>query len=334
MKAVDLIGYRLKRDLFTRGGLLLVAENTILTESHVQAINNYGMVVSEQDVELASEKTNGGLVYRATEEIREVFQHIRSTGDLPMEELQTNIIPTIHHATEFPNLYSVLSGLQAKDDYTYRHNIGVAVISTLIGKWIRLNKEDLDLLTLAATLHDVGKIKISDAILNKPGKYTDEEYDIMKQHAIFGYELIRQTPNLHPRVALVALQHHEREDGCGYPHKVKGEQIDFFSKIVAVADVFHAMTSHRVYKEAQPFFKVLQQMMADRFGKLDPVITHQFVQRMMEMAIGSQVILTDGQQGRITMIHQEDPISPLIQLGNKYLDLRKYPTIHIDQLVG
>ncbi|MGC5326683.1 HD-GYP domain-containing protein [Brevibacillus sp. SYSU BS000544] len=336
MKASDQIGSRLKRDLFTKGGLLLASEKTILTDSLVQVISKNGVHVSNEDVEQVTqqEKTNESLVYRATEEMREIFEYIHSTGDIPLEELHMNIIPAIHHATEYPNLYSVLSGLQAKDDYTYRHNIGVAVISTMIGKWMHLNQEELNLLTLAAALHDVGKIKICDEILNKPGKFTDEEFNKMKQHTVFGFEIIQQISNLHPRVSLVALQHHEREDGCGYPNKVKGKQIDLFSKIVGVADVFHAMTSKRVYKEAQPFFKVIEQMMAERFGKLDPVICHVFVQRMMEMAVGSQVILSDGQKGRVTLIHQEDPIKPLVQLDNHYIDLRKCRNVQIEQLVG
>lgn len=336
MKTDRLIGCRLKRDLVSGDGVLLLSEKTILTETHVQFIENHQIVISSLDLEALPQegRTNEGLVGKASEEIKEIFNQMRKSGTIPVEEVQRSIIPTIHQATEFPNLFSILTGLQAKDDYTYRHNIGVGVISTMIGKWLRLNEEDLALLTLAATLHDVGKIKIEDEILNKPGKFTHEEYERMKKHTTYGYEIIQRTSGMHPRVALVALQHHERMDGRGYPQGLTGEEIDYFSKIVAVADVFHAMTSKRIYKQASPFYQVMKQMVSDAYGILDPIICNTFVRRMMEMAIGSSIRLTDGRIGRIAMVHHDDPTNPLIWLDNQFLDLRKHPYLDIERLVG
>ncbi|MCD9022085.1 HD-GYP domain-containing protein [Cohnella silvisoli] len=202
-----------------------------------------------------------------------------------------NIIPMIHHTTEHQNLFGLFATLQSKDDYTYRHNLGVGVISTLIGQWLDMEESDLSELTMAATLHDVGKVKIPLDILNKPGKLTDEEYAMMKKHAEFGYEIIKQTPGTNHRQALVALQHHERQDGSGYPHGIQSSDIDLFSRIIAVADIFHAMSSRRSYRNASPFYDILRQMQNDTFGALDPEITRLFLGKIMQSLIGNEVLL-------------------------------------------
>lgn len=330
----QLLGCKLKKDVMNSSGVVLIPEKTILTQKHLDFIEKHHIPITQLSVEVPAKQTNQVLVNRATEEIKEVFQYLRSKGSIPVEEIENRIIPAIHQAAEFPSLHSVLSGLQAKDDYTYRHNIGVGIIATLIGKWLELDKESLSLLTTAATLHDVGKIKIADAILNKPGKFTDFEYAEMKKHTIYGYEIVKNTPRLHPRTALVALQHHEREDGKGYPHGITGQQIDYFSKIVGVADVFHAMTSKRVYKEASPLHEVIKQMQNDRFGKLDPVICNLFVFKMMEMSIGNEVKLTDGRQGIVIIFHPGDPANPTVMSGNQLIDLRYHPDVNIERLIG
>ncbi|MDF2661140.1 MAG: rpfG 6 [Paenibacillus sp.] len=339
MRLEDLVGRKLKKDLILGNGVVLIPAGTVLENEQMDFLGRHYIGLDRLELEPISEPerplaTNEPLINQATQEIREVFHYMRRTGKVPMEEVQRSILPTISQAAEYPSLYNVLSGLQAKDDYTYRHNIGVGVISTMLGKWLQLEDEMLGLLTTAATLHDVGKIHIDDDLLNKPGRFTDKEYELMKMHTIFGHDIISNTPGLHPDVALAALQHHEREDGRGYPYGINGSEIAYFSKIVAVADVFHAMTSKRAYKEASPFYEVMQQMITDGFGKLDPVICNLFVHRMMDMSVGSDVVLTDGRQARILNVHPGDPIHPSVLAGHDYIDLRMHRQLHIKSLVG
>ncbi|TBL72676.1 HD-GYP domain-containing protein [Paenibacillus thalictri] len=335
------IGYTIKRDLFNERGVVLIPAKTIIDNHHVEMIENHRISLSVHDFELDKQelapresKTNDKLVVKAMEEVKSMFHFLSEKGTLPVEEINQSIIPAIHQAAEYPSLQSVMSGLQAKDDYTYRHNIGVGVISTLIGKWLHLSESELALLTMAATLHDIGKIHISDYILNKPGRYTDEEYAVMKKHTVIGYDLLCQIPGLDARVPLVALQHHEREDGGGYPYRLKAHEIDFFSKIVGVADIFHAMTSKRVYKDASPFHLVIKQMLDDGFGKLEPSICKLFIHRLMEMAVGDEAILTDGRRCQIVGMNPLDVANPLIRVDGKYVDLSKSRELHILALVG
>ncbi|HZG87651.1 HD-GYP domain-containing protein [Paenibacillus sp.] len=343
------IGWGVKNDVFNASGLLVVAANTTLTEMHIELIRKHGITLlphhvappangiaapRPQPIPQAVPKTNDAIVTKATEEMKEVFVRFR-VGDPPsVSEMKSDLIPSVQEAIEFPTLFGLLSGLQAKDDYTFRHNIGVAVLSTMLGKWLNLDAEQLQTLTLAAALHDIGKVKIEDDILNKPGKFTDEEYALMKRHTTFGYDILQKRSELHAEVPLVALQHHERLDGRGYPHGITGDKMTYFSKIVAVADVFHAMTSNRVYRGEIPFYKVLMQMKDDAFGKMDPFLCNVFVRRMMEMSIGSEVVLSNDQRGSIVLIYPDDPVRPLVQVDGQFYDLRKHSQLKIEQLVG
>ena len=110
--------------------------------------------------------------------------------------------------------------------------------------------------------------------------------------------------------------------------------MEYFSKIVAVADVFHAMSSNRSYRTEIPFYKVLTEMKEMVFGKLDPKISNLFIHRMMETAIGSEVLLSNKESGKIVFVYKDDPLHPLIQVGNHYIDLRIQSELHIEKVVG
>lgn len=170
--------------------------------------------------------------------------------------------------------------------------------------------------------------------MNKPGKLTDEEFEEMKKHTIYGYEILKETVGVTERQALVALQHHERIDGSGYPMGLFKDEIDLFSRIVGVADVFHAMSSNRVYQNQHPFYKILTEMKRDMFRGLDPEITILFIEKTMNALIGNTVILTDGRRGKILMVHKNEPIQPLVGIGDEFIDLRKEPSLRIEQVVN
>jgi putative two-component system response regulator len=138
-----------------------------------------------------------------------------------------------------------------RDPETGAHILRMAYYSMLIARELGLSEDDQQLLLEAAPMHDIGKVGIADAILLKPGRLTLEEFDVMKQHAMFGYELLSgSSSKLLQAGAEIARGHHEKYDGSGYPYGIKGEEIPVFSRIVAVADVFDALTSERPYKKA------------------------------------------------------------------------------------
>lgn len=270
----------------------------------------------------------------ARKEIEHIFEHVKNSKTLPLKEIEREIIPIIKRAAEIPHIYHLFSQLITKDEYTYQHAIGVGIIATLIGKWLKLPSEKLNTLTLGATLHDIGKVNITQEILNKPSPLTKDEFEEMKRHTIYGYEILKRTNELDEVIPIIALQHHEQEDGNGYPIGLIGSQINELVKIVTIADVFHSMTSERMYQKAVPFYKVIKQMERDAYRKFDPYIFLTFLNKMMNLLVGKEVILTDRRKGVVIMIHPYDPLRCLIQLEEGYVDLRYEPHLQIEKVLG
>ncbi|MNR07874.1 Cyclic di-GMP phosphodiesterase response regulator RpfG [compost metagenome] len=145
--------------------------------------------------------------------------------------------------------------------------------------------------------------------------------------------MLRETVGINYRVALVALQHHERADGTGYPLQLKDSQMDKMSRIVAVADVFHAMSSKRPYHEMMPFHEVVFRLREGFFGELDPHIVSIFLHNIIYNLVGRQVLLTDGRWGEVVYINPTDDTNPLVRIDNSFLDLSRERHIHIKEVV-
>ena len=169
-------------------------------------------------------------------------------------------------------MFDMLHNMRSVDDSIYAHSLNVALITGMLGKWLKMSKEDFDLLILAALLHDIGKAKIPPEILNKPGKYTDEEFALVRKHPTLGYEILLQYPRLDNRVKNAALMHHERCDGSGYPQNLKGTEIDDFAQIIAIADVYDALVSERVYKKAYSHKKAVEMILNGECGQFNPLL--------------------------------------------------------------
>ncbi|KTD86436.1 HD-GYP domain-containing protein [Paenibacillus etheri] len=330
------IGKQLVANLFNDKGVFVLPALTLLSAEHIRLINQHKITLESHDVvQLDSAEFFQLAIDDCTAAIENIFEQIRHNKNkrIPMLEVRNEVIPFIQQVSEKNDFYGVLAALQSKDDYTYRHNVAVGILSTLLGKWLKLKPEDLSMLTIAATLHDIGKMRIPDELLTRPGPLTAEEYQLMKKHTTYGYEMIRDTIGTNHLQALVALQHHERMDGSGYPFGVLGNRITDFSKIVAVADVFHAMTSDRFYRKASPLYEVLLQMEESVFGKLDPYICRVFINKLMQSMIGNEVELTDGRTGKIIMILATDPLRPLVNIDDDFIDLSKHRSIGIVRVI-
>ncbi len=165
-----------------------------------------------------------------------------------------------------------------KDTETGVHITRVAHYSKLIAKKLGFSKRKQDIIYHTSPLHDIGKMAIPDAILLKPGNLTDEEWELIKKHTIIGYEMLKDCQNPYLRIgALIALSHHERWDGTGYPQGLKGEKIPLYGRIVAIADVFDALTSERPYKKAWEFEKAMELIEKEKGKHFDPELAEIFI---------------------------------------------------------
>jgi two-component system response regulator RpfG len=159
-----------------------------------------------------------------------------------------------------------------RDEETGNHIIRMARYSRLIANGLGLDAEECELIEYAAPMHDIGKIGISDTILLKPGRLTPDEFKVMQQHTVFGYEILCDSPSKYLQMgAIIALGHHERYDGTGYPHGLARDAIPLSARIVAIADVFDALTSARPYKEDWPIQDALNYLNAEIGKHFDPV---------------------------------------------------------------
>lgn len=211
------LGMSLRRDLFNHNGVFIAPARTLLNEEQIELIDRHGIQLESHDVQAVEKKPAvQGQIDSTTAYVTELFDKIRYSKTIPLLTIREEIVPVIQQTAGHTDFYELIATLQTKDDYTYRHNIAVGVLSTLIGRWMGLPHSELTQLTLAATLHDIGKLKIPPDLLLKPGKLTHEEFELIKKHTIFGYQMIKDTVGATHLQALVALQHHERQDGSGY----------------------------------------------------------------------------------------------------------------------
>lgn len=211
--------------------------------------------------------------------------------------------------------------LRHKDEYTYQHSINVAFYTMLLAKWLKLSEEEELKAIRAGLLHDIGKIKIADSILNKTGALTNKEFDIVKKHPLYGYEIVKDLDCLDQDIKQAILLHHERLDGSGYPFCNTCADIDLYARIVAIADVFDAMTSDRVYKTGSSPFDVFRMFCSDGAGMFDLDIVDLFMKKMSNYLIGSKVQLSDGRVGEIVYIPYHNLSAPVICIRDEYIDL-------------
>ena len=203
----------------------------------------------------------------------------------------------------------------------------------MLGKWLNLPSIDLTLLTYTAFLHDIGKTKVDPIILNKPSNLTISEYEEVKKHTVYSYELVKKIPYLDKSVSLGVLMHHERLDGSGYPLHLKEDNISTFAKIIAITDMFDAMTSDRVYRKGQNPFTTLDIMQHDCMGLLDYNYLSTFIKQMSNYYTGEMVKLNDDRIAKIIKIDINNFSKPLISIDSNFIDLSKQRELFIIGLV-
>ncbi|MBI5444095.1 MAG: HD-GYP domain-containing protein [Deltaproteobacteria bacterium] len=207
-----------------------------------------------------------------------------------------------------------LSRLKNFDDYTFNHSVNVSVLALTLGRHLGIVKGELKRLGVGAILHDVGKMRVPEAVLNKPGRLTEEEFEVMKTHSLHGAKILLETKEVPDECAAVALNHHERFDGRGYPRGLRGLSIGKFGLISAVADVYDAVTSDRVYHKGMPTHQALQKMY--EWAKTDfyPIYVQKFIQCIGIYPIGSVVRLDTGEVGVVCRQNHDQLLRPCVRV--------------------
>ncbi len=212
-----------------------------------------------------------------------------------------------------PGAIISLARLKTADDYTYLHSVAVCAMMVALAKQLGLDDTQTRLCGLAGLLHDMGKVAMPTEVLNKPGKLTDAEFDIMRTHPTEGYKMLMASPGVDAVSLDVVLHHHEKMDGSGYPEKLQSDAISLHAKMGAVCDVYDAITSNRPYKRGWDPAESLRRM-AEWKGHFDPLVFQAFVKSMGIYPVGSLVRLRSGRIGVVMEQSRKSLTTPLIKV--------------------
>lgn len=262
--------------------------------------------------------------------VQSIFRRVEFAKKLPLTAT-INLVNEIGVLSNTPGVFGQIKLLgNSKEDYLFCHAINVSIVARLLGKWLQLDEAVLRDLTLAGLLLDIGKIRLSPEIINKPGELNAEEMRIMQEHSALSCQLLESYTEVSPLVRLWIMQHHERLDGSGYPYGLQGSNITRHAQILAVADLYDAMTSRRAYREADTPFSVLYELSQEMFRRLDPGICAVFLENLTESLIGNTVRLSNGMEGKIIFMSSQWGVNPLIQTADgAYIDLEKDKKLQI-----
>ena len=245
--------------------------------------------------------------------VAEGIQFLYSNPDSPNFMDATNNVSTeLMKALEENDALAVdVSALKVSDEYTFKHSVDVASMGMIIAKNRGLSAREVQQIGVSGLLHDLGKSKIPNEILNKPGRLTDAEFEVMKTHPVLGYNMIKDKPDLSAATKLGVLQHHEKMNGNGYPLKLQGDQITPFARILSVADIYDALVTERPYKDAFSPRDAVEMIMA-MTGDLDIHMIQSFLNSVILYPVDSIVKLSTGEFAKIVQNIPGYPTRPTV----------------------
>ncbi len=327
-------GMKLGQDIIYLDRKVLLAAGTVLTAAHIKHLCdlNIQTIIIQPEAELDSD-TEYEHFSRSYEQIftrvKSAFEHVRIFNEVPLAQMQELVRFSINPITETIGVIEYLHKIQKQDDYTYQHSLNVAIIAGVIGKWCKYQGRELADLILAGLLHDIGKVKVPLDILNKPGKLTGVEMQEIKKHPGNGYQLVQKL-DISSHVKTAIWQHHERHDGSGYPKGLKQPEICDYASIIAVADIYDAMTTNRVYRAKQTPLVAAEILAEQMYDQLDPYICNVFLDYLKKACIGAQVRLSDGRNAKIIHIDPQRIGWPIIQTAEgQIIDLEREKAIDL-----
>ena len=339
------------KNVFCADGRILIGAEVELTERYIQHLLHFKILsvyirnpYFEDAIppEIISENSRVKLI----QAVQQQFIAIRENKKWNPAQFVALAEKIVAEVGENAQSMVQLTDIRSHNEFTFGHSVNVAVLCVLIGFALKYPQPNLVEVALGGLLHDVGKMKIAPEILNKPAKLTAGEYQIMQTHAELGFEILRNTSSyIIPRkVILMAFQHQEKPDGTGYPRKLLSEEIHEYAKIVAVADVYDAITSDRPYHRGL-FPHEAAMLLAEGMGKqFDVDVLTAFLTRVAIYSIGSVVELSTGEIGVVTNVSWGMQNRPTIRLmldkSGKPLDrkiivdLLEHSAIEIERVLG
>ncbi len=311
-------GMRLGADIFDSYGRILLGRNVELKQEYIDRLAESGFDGIYIADELSADIEMQPII---TPQLR--ADGIDCVRNMDIDGCQRIARRIVENIVECGNISLDLTDLRESDDYTFAHSVNVAIYSTIIGIGMRLGESELEELCVAGLLHDLGKMSIPSEILNKPGRLTQEEYQIMKSHAQMSYDIIKGRWDVPTHVKVAVLFHHENVDGSGYPKGIEGDKQTLFTKIFHVADVYDALISKRPYKKAYSAYEASEYLMGACGIMFDQTIVEALLNYVPLYPKGTEMMLSDGRKCIIVENSGPYNLRPIVRtvVGGEDIDL-------------
>lgn len=250
----------------------------------------------------------------ATRIVRDMMGDIRLGRQIEMEKIEPLVERMVDSIFRDQDALLPLARLKEHDDYTFQHSVSVCALMTAFARTLQLPREVIREIAVGALLHDVGKARVPDEILNKPAKLTDAEFEKMKNHVVQSKIILQGTPGISDIALDVAAQHHERYDGTGYPNKLKGEAISLYGQMGSIVDIYDAITSNRVYHKGMPPTEALRKLLEWSAMHFKPTLVQAFIRSVGIYPTGSLVRLESRRLAVVQAQHADKPMQPTVKV--------------------
>ncbi len=333
-------GMKTARDIENRYGGVLLPAGSILTEATIDKLKelNYFHIhiipeAEEERSDYARRISQKEKAYREeVEKAASLYKRVKYQEELDYDEFR-NLTENAMELSDELEIDELMAMLRDIDEYTYTHLLNVAILCSIVGKWLGMKEERIEKLAQAGLLHDVGKAKVPEEILQKPDTLTDREYDLVKKHTLYGYNIIKDSEFISQEVARGVLTHHEQYGGKGYPLGLKGDEIPLFGRIMAICDGFDAITAERIYRRKKSPFEAMKILKRENFTYYDPELREMFLDNAPNYFLHENVRLNNKQEGKIVFINPRDPGYPIVKVEDEYLDLSENSDIKIEEII-
>ncbi|GKX28106.1 HD family phosphohydrolase [Vallitalea longa] len=343
------IGMELANDVLTSNGLILIPTNTVITQNNIFKMNLYQILSvdikkyitpKENNIDTDVEDrdfTQKFLEFKTNydnnkQKLTKQLNQISEGGNVNIKDLfriSNDLMKALKNKSE---LFNYLNHLRSIDEYTYSHSLNVSMLCNIFGQWLHLDRQHIENLTVAGLLHDIGKLSIDVKIINKPGKLTEDEFAIIEKHPEIGYDIVKNL-DYPEEIKMGILMHHEKIDGSGYPLHLKDTQIHEYGKIIAIADIYDAMTSVRSYHKKTSPFKVIRLFERESYGLLDTKFLFVFLEHIAYNYLHRTVRLSNGEVGKIIFIHKTTPSKPIVDVGTAIIDMQDETDLDIEEIM-
>lgn len=330
----------LDQNIYNLSGVHLIAEGTKLKSRMIERLKMMGhrrLTIRDDRFEGIDIKPQQTLTeetkIKAISTTKNVLQNMEQSDHIKnVEEINDVVEDILAEILSNEDIGIDITSIQSYDLGTYTHSVSVTVLSLYLAKELGLNKRQLTDIGVGGLLHDLGKLYIPQEILNKPGKLTKEEFEVVKKHPMDGFVKIKDKISL--LGAHIALQHHEKFDGSGYPRNLKGEEIHLYGRISAIADVYDAITMDRPYRPGRTPNEAIELLMSNAGTHFDPEILHTFLNIISPYPNGKIVLLNNGDKAIVTDQNSGFPLRPnLLVFQSKNIMLTEYNNLDLSVLM-